>query len=298
MLGALALAGSVSIASGAAAQAPAASLSDPATSLAAMRKIQCHLEDGKPAFYWWAGDVYSRRQGERDRLLFKVEGMNVRACGTIQDPKRGTGARLVSREILLYLDPVTGEVLRKWTNPWTGQEVEVMHVANDPVNNSFFATNREGKPAPQPFFEKTGTAFLNIEVPLFYTNPLGGAFQEEVGGLYHATEMFNFAAETAVLLDPNTTTAPDAIVGWTRISQWLPWMRMAGREGSLYFHTIGKRVPGFDDLSDVLKSEIRANWPEYVDPPPVNDPRPNETSWTVYQKEMERRGTAQPPVKK
>ncbi|NJO12228.1 MAG: DUF1838 family protein, partial [Gammaproteobacteria bacterium] len=43
--------------------------------------------------------------GERDRLLFKVEGMNVRQCGTVEDPQRGQGYRLVSRESCCTASP-------------------------------------------------------------------------------------------------------------------------------------------------------------------------------------------------
>ena len=78
--------------------------------------------------------MYSRVQGEADRLLFRVEGMNIRACTSIKDPKRGNGFRMVSRELLFYQDPVTGELMDEWKNPWTGETVEVLHVANDPVN--------------------------------------------------------------------------------------------------------------------------------------------------------------------
>jgi len=55
--------------------------------LKASRKITCSLEDNKPIVYWWYGSMYSRVQGEKDRLLFKVEGMNIRQCATIEDPK-------------------------------------------------------------------------------------------------------------------------------------------------------------------------------------------------------------------
>ncbi|HKL61895.1 MAG TPA: DUF1838 family protein, partial [Woeseiaceae bacterium] len=81
--------------------------------VAAQRKIMCSLEDEKPVYYWWHGRAYSRMPGEADKLLFLVEGMNVRQCGTIRHPERGEGYRLVSREILLYKDPETGEVLEQ-----------------------------------------------------------------------------------------------------------------------------------------------------------------------------------------
>ena len=60
--------------------------------------------------------------------------MNIRQCVAIEDPVRGVGYRMVSREIMLYLDPETNEVLRSFANPWTGADNEVIHVANDPVN--------------------------------------------------------------------------------------------------------------------------------------------------------------------
>ena len=85
--------------------------------LAAMRKIQCSTEDGEVSTYGWEGKVFSRVQGERDRLLFQVEGMNIRQCGPLEGEEDGPGFRLITREVLLYLDPQTSEVLKTWENP-------------------------------------------------------------------------------------------------------------------------------------------------------------------------------------
>ena len=51
--------------------------------------------------------------GERDRNVFNLNGYNIRQCVQVEDEVRGTGYRLVSREIMLYLDPKTGEAA--WT---------------------------------------------------------------------------------------------------------------------------------------------------------------------------------------
>ena len=83
--------------------------------LRAYRRVQCSLADEEPAVYGWHGRTYSRVPGEPDRLLFKVTGMNIRQCVTVNDPERGEGFRMVSREILLYLDPKTGDLLRSMT---------------------------------------------------------------------------------------------------------------------------------------------------------------------------------------
>ena len=122
-----------------AALAAAPDLTTPEAQLLALRRIQCSEIDGKPVTYYWKGVTYSRVPGEPDRQLFKVEGMNVRQCGPLAGAKNKAEFRLVSREILLFEDPVTGEVLRTWTNPWTGKTVDVVQVANDPVNGNYGA---------------------------------------------------------------------------------------------------------------------------------------------------------------
>jgi hypothetical protein len=61
-------------------------------------------------------------------------------------------------------------------------------------------------------------------------------------------------------------------------------MKMGDRDGVVIYHTAGIRVNTFAELPEPLKSEILANYPIYQQPPPLNDPRPNETTWTVVKK--------------
>ena len=92
----------------ASAQAAKIDLNTPEGATAAARRIQCSMKDGEPTVYWFHGEAFSRVPGERDRKLFNVQGMNIRACQTVKDEKRGTGWRLVSRELLFYTDLKTG----------------------------------------------------------------------------------------------------------------------------------------------------------------------------------------------
>ncbi len=250
----------------------------------AQRKIHCSLKDNDPVTYMWQGRGYARVPGERDKLLFKVLGMNVRQCVTVNDAEKGEGYRMVSREIMLYLDPQTGEILREWDNPWTGETVAVLHVANDPVNQPpHFAVGRDGK---QRRFEPMmigDTAFLAYEIPLFYTNPLGGDYQKYVGNRYHATEIFDFTADINDIADLSEDTA-QVNVAWVRMAPWLPWMKMGSRAGLTYFNAVGAKLNSWDELPALMKDEIKANYPDYTSPPPGDDARPNETSWTYFKK--------------
>ncbi len=264
---------------------------DPTDALRIDRKIQCSTRDGEATTYHWEGYLYSRRQGERDRRLFAVEGMNVRACASITDPERGEGFKLVSREILLYKDPDSGEVLSTWDNPWTGETVDVLHVANDPVNFESYETGRGGEPHRFRGTLQGDVWYSSFQVPLFYPNPLASDYQQEIGGIYHATEMFNFYGNTRDLLNERRDTAV-VQVGWARMSDWLPWMKMAGREGLIYVHSAGRKLERWDDLSETMKAEIRDHYPDYVAPPPVDDERRNETSWIYYKRVTEGERTA------
>ena len=282
-LGALAIAGPAGAHDHGAMVADKIDLSTPEGVVAAQRKLWCSLNEGEVVVWWWNGDAFSRRTGERDKKLFEVEGMNIRACYSDQHPERGAGFTTVSREILLYKDPDTGEVLSTWDNPWTGETVDVLHVANDPVNAAIYEIGRSGQPMTWSGDGVGDNWWSTNTIPLFYQNVLGGAYQAEVGGTYHATEMFNFMGDTSDLLDLSKPIG-DVKVGWARMSDWLPWMKMGGRDGIIYMHTAGVKLESYDELSETMKREIAEHYPEYAEPPPKGDDRKNETSWTYYLK--------------
>ncbi|MEM9289457.1 MAG: DUF1838 family protein [Pseudomonadota bacterium] len=272
------------------ASAEALDPSNPDDAITLNRKIHCSAVDEKPMVYHWQGRLYSRREGERDTHLFNLQGMNVRQCMTLKDEKRGTGYRMVSREIMLYLDPKTNTVVDKWDNPFTGETVDVIHVANDPVNMRAptFPKTRDGKDFSLPLRVKNGKVFMLAEVPLFYTNALAGDFQTYVGNHYHAMEVFDFIMDEDDLFDAKGTEAYPS-VAWVRIAQWLPWMEMGSRPGLMVANAAGQKLNSFNELPDVLKTTIKERYPEYTAPPPVTDARPNETSWTLFKKVLSER---------
>lgn len=272
----------------------AINLATPEGAVAAMRRIWCNGADGQPAYWHWRGEVYGRRQGERDRMLFKVEGLNVRTCLAVNDPVRGAGVRTLSRELLIYLDPATGQPLTRWTNPFTGEDVDVVHIANDPVNGEFFPKSADGQPTQWRGTTIGDEWFLTTTAPLFYSNPLGGQYQAEIGGAYHATEMFNFSGDVSDLENSRNPGA-SVRVGWVRISDWLPWMKMGGREGLIYMHTAGRKLTQWDDVSPMLRHEVEAHYPAFRSPPPIDDRRPNETSLSAYRKLREAQAIAPSP---
>lgn len=259
----------------------------PEDALELNKRMGCGEADGKPAVYYWSGKIYSRVDGEPDRHLFDGEGMNIRQCVAVSDPKRGKGYRHVSREVMFFTDPATGKIIREWKNPWTGDTVEVMHIHNDPVNaRPSFPIGADGKPYTITLQKVGSYTQLRSEAPLFYKNPLAGDYQDYVGGDYHAMEVFDFTVPTTELYDTKYPTVYPS-VAWVRISKWMPWMKMGDRQGQLVFNAMGGKLKSYSELPAVIRDEIAARYPEYTAPPPGDDPRPNETTWTVFKKKVD-----------
>lgn len=255
-----------------------------AEALAWSMKTTCGTtEAGATRYGMWEGRLYSRVPGEKDRLLFTVYGVNVRQCGRVQDPVRGAGFRSVSREVMYYLDPATGKPIDRWRNPWTGETVDVIHVANDPVNmrQPTFERREDGTPLATSLRRYDDLLVASNEVPLFYSNPLAGEYQAYVGGTYHAMEIFNTFYRAADLLDAKRTRIGESRLTWQRVSQWLPWMKMGDRPGLMIFNATGYSTFDRARLPESLVTLMTERHPAYLAPPPVDDARPNATTWTV-----------------
>ena len=260
--------------------------------LATQKTICGTTEQGMTRYGVFEGRTYSRVPGEKDRHLFNVLGINVRHCMTMEDDVRGRGFRSFGREIMVYMDPETDEIIDTWLNPWSGEEVEVMHVANDPVNlrAPMYERNEDGEATMEVNLRHYGDVVArSSEIPLFYTNPLGGEYQPYVGGTYHAMEIFNSFYNAEKLLDNDATSIGQSHLGWSRVAKWLPWFKMGDRAGVMVFNASGFSTFDKDKVPERLVEILNERYPLYWEPPELGDNRPNETSWTVFKKMIEDR---------
>jgi hypothetical protein len=261
-------------------------------------KLTCGTtEEGVTRYGLWEGKLYSRAPGEKDRHLFDVVGINTRQCARLEDAERGPGFRSVSREIMVYLDPETREIVDEWKNPWTGDTVEVIHVANDPVNMRAprYAIEEDGEPIEVSLRLYDDTLVSSAAIPLFYTNPLGGEYQEFIGGTYHAMEIFNTFYRADDFLKSKRKRISDSRISWQRVSQWLPWMKMGDRPGVMIFNATGFSTFDRERIPPQLIAILDERFPQYLTPPPLDDDRPNETTWTMTRRAIdEQRAKSEP----
>ncbi len=235
--------------------------------------------------FHWTGTIHAEvpadpradpRREFRTPIL-RFEGFNVARFLPGDEPDTTV---MLSRELGLYADPVTGAILRCWDNPFTGERVTVLPVLNDPVNVVL------GDPEPTILGGQWAWTF---EIPLAYPSPL--PVQEfapySAGNTYESLEIFDFLASTADLADPSTASVPVSLV-WTRIGPWLPWMGMGQRPGRLVYHATGRKLPGgWADLPPHLREYVVEHAPTYAHAPERDTGEPNATSWTVFRQQLE-----------
>uniref|UniRef100_A0A7S0ZDH5 Cytochrome b5 heme-binding domain-containing protein n=1 Tax=Timspurckia oligopyrenoides TaxID=708627 RepID=A0A7S0ZDH5_9RHOD len=251
-------------------------------------KTRGSLIPGQQFVFWWVGDIYAMVDEQQSKHLFSFEGYNIGRMIRVDN-----GWRLLTREVGLYKDPITGKILDgKWTNPYTDEQNEVVHVWNDPVNQQFLQKSPSGREFKVPTTLCDQDVLWNAEVFLNYPSPLPRSeFPEKSSSdLYQSAELFQFYTKKSDLLDASMPSAP-CLISWVRVGQWLPWMEMGNREGKLVYHCRGKKLEkGFEDISDEVKLYLHKTGKEIFAEAPEDFARPNETSWTYFKKLLQQKG--------
>lgn len=241
-------------------------------------KIRCNT-NGQNAITSWHGNVTTTGvASDKSQVLFKIVGYNIARCFKDDNGNWTVG----SRELTFYLDPSTGEMLEKWQNPWTKETVPVVHIANALVQQKIPAV------AALPVESNSKTSILRIDVPLSYPNPLAGdaRFAEySPEAIYKAHESFSYViADEALARIGEVESIDDVQVVWTRVSPWLPWMKMKGASGNLVFNAIVQKHSANQPLPELVKRRMTTSDLElYLDAPRcVVSGRANVSSWTYF----------------
>ena len=256
--------------------------------LTALAKMRCSLDPAVHVVTWWKGTIFAQVPGKAPSAIMGFEGYNI--CR--MEPMEDGSWRFISRELSFYRDLKTGALIDTWDNPFNGRKVDVIHVANDPVNSVFGTKRRDGSPNILPWESAGGDLMMTFNVSLTYPNPLPPKdFPEESSGeTYMGSEHFMFFTDRAAIDDPKVKNAPTSY-GWTRIGPWLPWMKMGTAPGNLLYIAQGHKLDGIEALPADMRARIAERYPEYATAPEAWS-QPNETSWTYYRKLKEREKAA------
>jgi len=253
-------------------------LSKPEDNLKAFVKMRASLDTNEVTVYYWTGRIYSYIDGERGKPLFDLEAMNIALI-----KKVGDDYQMLTREAAVYRDIISGKIIEKWYNPYINDSVDVVHVWNDPVNQTYALKGRFGDWGVPYKDQGDGRVCMYSDIFLLYPSPLPVKDfpMNSRSDNYQAAELFQFFIDKDQLLSPKTKNIYSE-VGWTRFSDFLPWMNMSNKSGNLVYQCRGyKTNGGFETIPKEFRDYILKHKPEFA-APPTEYKTPNMTSWKYF----------------
>ncbi|NND37855.1 MAG: DUF1838 family protein [Gammaproteobacteria bacterium] len=240
-------------------------LDDPETNFNAMLKLRADTS-GKDCLFAFPGETWAMVPQEKNYRCFKTFGIGATRIEEVDE-----GWRIYSREVLYYLDPDSGEILETWKNPFLGgREVEVMHIANDPVNGVF--KRQGGHPVltpPFPYVSYGDDVVFQWNFYIFKPAELKRAEYPlySSGDIDQHAELWGIKGRKSEILDPSITSA-SCVMSWSRVAAWLPFMEMGSRPGTITFHSHSmKLMNGADDLPRYIRDYTEKHYPKYLEAP-------------------------------
>lgn len=262
-------------------------------------KLTSNTDMKSTHFGWIEGKVMGVAPGGPLKEICGFRGFGCNRLLPYDGPEYGF--RRVLREVVFYTDLETGEILEEMENPYTGETVKVVPVANDPFNAVFRDTWPEApsygglnteKREPRPFILNWniigGKLMMEISVHLYYPNALDPKVwvRESSGPMNRVTETFIYSASLDDLQNPDLTTIPST-GAWGRVTPWLPWMLMGQAPGHCLYNCMFADVKGPEDMPDQrIVEHIAKNYPKFMDAPTEWE-EPSLSSLEWYAREQE-----------
>ncbi|MBW4648523.1 MAG: DUF1838 domain-containing protein [Kastovskya adunca ATA6-11-RM4] len=244
-------------------------------------KIRCST-DSRTSYFEATGAMYAQPMDIDEPMhLFDFFGVDISRCIQDESTSRWT---LVSRKITLYLDPESGEVLRNWQNPWTGETLNVMHRSYD--YQEFLI------PPQLPAYITPEISSVSIDINLKLPNPLAKnpKFADYSSEEYiQSSDSYKFLFPTKMLEAEAVSPSDNRSVAlsYYRMGVWEPWMKMKGKPGFLVLNYTGAKTDAFDELHPDIRALIVERMPLFREAPPQQLERSIATSWSRFEEKFD-----------
>ena len=258
---------------------------DPEWSRDTLARLMGNLDFGREKWGWCRGVAIAVRPGQPNVPFVGVE---VVSTARLVDNHDGTYQRLL-REVGIYYDLKTGAVLETLDNPFTGETVKVVPIANDPFNFVISQWEPDGpaygglnkpsgsarKPISYPWrLVGPDTVVLETDVHLFYPSALQPDkwVRESSGKMNTVSEMFRYFIRSDDVENP-ALTGLEYTGAWSRITPWFPWMLMDQAPGQMVYSCTMAAFNTIDGLRGVVQPSvlkyIQDNFAKYLSAPKV-----------------------------
>ncbi len=234
----------------------AITLSTPRDHLMALIRLQASLrEEDVP--WWYSGIIYGVEEGRPPRLLFGFEGMEMYWMRHLD----GEEFELIGHTVSYLRDNDTGEWLREWRNPYTGELLAApaavqgggagrgFNYSVKGVRPTPFVSQMPERPPAYRIISGGGRLWLSkeTEYPPDMKQP---RLQRQT--LHCPLQQFN---------DSNVDRL-DTHFASTVFMPWRNWMDMGERPGHMIWHAAGLKLDSIDALPAEYRRRLEAEYPE------------------------------------
>ncbi len=255
---------------------PAVDLATPIGSMTAWARLLGNTDMKSTKYGWAQGLVQGVQPGEAVR---DICGFTMMSCARLLPHESGTGYRKVLREIGLYTDLKSGEIIEEMVNPYLNETVKVVPITNDPFNQaitqfassppSYGGLNRTTPPPPKPLVmnwtRRGSTLNLFSHINLFYPSSLPPAKwpRENSTPFNQVTETFLYQIGWADMQNARKTSVEYSGT-WSRTTPWLPWLLMGPTPGHAQYSTF---MGSYDDINRIDRKTldyVQKHHPKYL----------------------------------
>lgn len=266
----------------------------------AWARIQADMDSDRQRICHCSGTILAVRPGH---ALKPILGFQTFLCTRLL-PLPDGNIRRVNKEVIFYTNLTRlgqpGEIIESWRNPFTNEDVRVVHAVNDPFNYTIsetlilapedFGGDRSTLPKIPlifPWQDLDGeTLVLATDMHLNYPNPLQPDKwpRESAGPKAQVSEMMRYFVKRRDLEDASLTAVP--YVGtWQRITPWLPWMLMGQTPGHCMYTSTMTAFDSIDRLPGYVREYAEKNCPHMLSAP-TEDYGPSYSSLELYSRQQ------------
>jgi hypothetical protein len=260
----------------------------------AYARIQGNLDPAKQKHFWFKGYVNAVQPGKKIVDLVGALGFGSIRLITLPDGR----IQRLCREIILYTDLRSGEVLTEWDNPLTNERVKVVHVDNDPFNYMieeyfpepprFGDLNKDDTPPRIPFilpwYQHGDWLEMEIHIHLAYPSALQPDKwpRESAGPIAQVSEYFAHHVRAEDMQNPELSTV-DYRGTWNRITPWLPWMLMGQAPGQCQYNCFMGTTENLEEIfSRNVLDYAEKHYAKYFEAPAEWTDQPSLSSLEHY----------------
>jgi len=243
-------------------------LTDPAHTLLITRKLAHSMDDS--LVYWWAN---LSRMVMLDKIATPLWNVYVAAVLKTRDIDEHGGYETTAISMVFYTDLETGQYMRTFDNPITGETVDIGYFPAKPGKRVTTIGGPKAEGPTRPGYKITSS------------HPLGPAFIEagdvwvrvddstrmepltpEAGPVFRVNDWSTYHGALSDVANPEIANAP-ATWHFNDILRFPPWLGMGDRPGDFVSRGFGRKVSGFRAMPDRLQGLIKERHPDiYKDP--------------------------------